>query len=416
MSPFLQLAFSLAVILLAAKLAGYLASRLGQPSVLGELLVGLLLGPSLLDLTHLFFVTDSRLLGEVINQLGELGVLLLMFLAGLELHLSDLKRNARVSILGGLLGVSLPLGLGWVSGRLFGLNDAAALYLGLAIAATSVSISAQTLMEMKLLRTPVGLSLLGAAVFDDVLTILLLSVFLAVVSGGQGLPALLWITARMLFFLGLAGAFGLGVLPCLVRLTARLPISQGLLTLAVVLLLACALAAELLGGMAAITGAFVAGLMLARSPEKNRFESGLHALAYGLFVPIFFVSIGLSIDLHQMNAAGLWLLLAVLLAAVLGKTLGAGLGARLGGFSWRSGIQLGVGMIARGEVSLVVASLGVKTGLLPPVAFSAVVGLVLLSTLLTPPLLRAVWDIVAVEAKYRIGQAKSGVDGGGRLI
>ena len=394
MTPFLQLAFSLALILLAAKLAGYLAARLGNPSVLGELLVGLLLGPSLLDLTHQFFVTDSRMLGEVIAQFGELGVLLLMFLAGMELHLSELGRSARGSILAGLAGVSLPLGLGWACGRLFGMSDSSALFLGLAIAATSVSISAQTLMEMKRLRTPVGMGLLGAAVFDDVLTILLLSIFLAVVSGGQGLPGVLWVFLRMLLFLGAAVGFGLGLLPRLVRLAARLPISQGTLTLVVVLMLAFALAAELLGGMAAITGAFLAGMMLARSPEKARFENGVHALAYGLFVPIFFVNIGLSVDLHSMTADALWLLLVILLAAVLGKTLGAGLGARLGGFAWPSALQLGVGMIARGEVSLVVASLGVKAGLLTPAAFSAVVGLVLLSTLLAPLLLRAVFPAV----------------------
>jgi Kef-type K+ transport system membrane component KefB len=404
MSSFLQLALSLTVILLAAKLAGYLATRLGQPSVLGELLVGLLLGPSLFDLTHQFFVTDSRLLGEVINQLGELSVLLLMFLAGLELHLSELKRNARVSALAGALGVSLPLALGWAAGRLFGSSDAAAFCLGLAIAATSVSISAQTLMEMKLLRSQVGLGLLGAAVFDDVLTILLLSVFLAVLSGGQGGLAILWSFGRILLFLALAAGFGLWLLPRLVRTAANLPISQGLLTLAVVLLLTFALAAELVGGMAAITGAFVAGLMLARTPEKARFESGVHALAYGLFVPIFFVSIGLSIDLRQMTLDAFWLLLVVLVAAVLGKTLGAGLGARLGGFSRRSALQLGVGMISRGEVSLVVASLGVKYGLLTPAAFSAIVALVLVSTLLTPPLLRAVFPPVDSAPAQRDNQ------------
>jgi Kef-type K+ transport system membrane component KefB len=145
--------------------------------------------------------------------------------------------------------------------------------------------------------------------------------------------------------------------------------------------------------------------MLARTPEKARFENGIHALAYGLFVPIFFVSIGLSIDLHQMTVDALWLLLVVLLAAVLGKTLGAGLGARLGGFSRASALQLGVGMISRGEVSLVVASLGVKTGLLSPAAFSAVVGLVLISTLLTPPLLRAVFPAVDSAPVQRDNQA-----------
>ena len=405
MSPFLQLALSLAVILLAAKLAGYLATRLGQPSVLGELLVGLLLGPSFLDLTHQFFVTDSRLLGEVINQLGELGVLLLMFLAGLELHLSDLRRNARVSVLAGMLGVFMSLGLGWAAGRLFGADNAAALCLGLAIAATSVSISAQTLMEMKLLRTPVGLGLLGAAVFDDVLTILLLSVFLALLTGGQELLSILWSFGRILLFLALSAGFGLRLLPGLVRAAGRLPISQGLLTLSVVLLLTFALAAELVGGMAAITGAFVAGLMLAHTPEKGRFESGVHALAYGLFVPIFFVSVGLSIDLHTMTPEAFWLLLAVLMAAVLGKTIGAGMGALLGGFSLRSALQLGVGMISRGEVSLVVASLGIKSGLLAPAAFSAVVALVLVSTLLTPPLLRAAFPAVDSSPAQRDNHA-----------
>ena len=169
--------------------------------------------------------------------------------------------------------------------------------------------------------------------------------------------------------------------------------------------LACALAAELLGGMAAITGAFVAGLMLARSPEKSRFESGLHALAYGLFVPIFFVSVGLSIDLHTMTPEAFWLLLAVLMAAVLGKTIGAGMGALLGGFSLRSALQLGVGMISRGEVSLVVASLGIKSGLLAPAAFSAVVALVLVSTLLTPPLLRAAFPAVDSSPAQRDNHA-----------
>jgi Kef-type K+ transport system membrane component KefB len=387
MTPFLQLAFLLVIILLAAKLAGYLSIRLGQPSVLGEILVGILLGPSLLNIVHLPFV-QSETLAETIHELGELGVLLLMFIAGLELHLNELTRSTKVSALAGTLGVLLPVGLGWGLGVLFGLEGEAALFLGLTLGATSVSISAQTLMELKVLRSRVGLGLLGAAVFDDVLVILLLSGFLAVVEGTGTVLGLLLILGRMAAFLGLSVAFGLWVLPRLARLAARLPISQSVLSLAIVIMLIYGVAAEALGGMAAITGAFLAGLMFARSSEKERMESGIHALAYGLFVPIFFVSIGLSVNLRILEAGALWLTLAVIAVAVLTKFMGAGLGARLGGFSWRESWQLGAGMISRGEVGLIVASVGMQAGLVTDGEFSAIVGMVIVTTLVTPPLLR----------------------------
>jgi Kef-type K+ transport system membrane component KefB len=400
MSEFLQLVLSLVIILLAAKLAGYFSTRMGQPSVLGELLVGVILGPSLLDITHQFYVTDGYWLEHTLTALGEIGVLLLMFLAGLELHLSELKRNAHVSALSGVLGVILPTALGWGVGRFFGMDDTTSIYLGLTMGATSVSISAQTLMELKVLRSRVGLGLLGAAVFDDVLVILLLSIFLAVVSGGQGIMDIAWVFLRMLTFLGGSAAFGLWVLPYLMRIIPRLSISQGTLTLAIILLLVYALAAELWGGMAAITGTFIAGLMLGRTPEKNRFEIGMHAITYGLFAPIFFVNIGLTINLRQLQLSAAWLLLAVILFSVAGKVFGAGLGAYLAGFSKRESLQLGLGMVSRGEVGLIVASLGVKQGFMNSEEFSAMVGMVLVTTLLTPPLLRSV--LPPIDSKVNI--------------
>jgi Kef-type K+ transport system membrane component KefB len=147
-------------------------------------------------------------------------------------------------------------------------------------------------------------------------------------------------------------------------------------------------AAELIGGMAAITGAFFAGLMFARTQEKHRFEAGFHSLAYGIFVPIFFVSIGLAINLKRVEPGVLWLLLAILAVAVLGKIMGAGLGARLGGFSNLEALQLGAGMVSRGEVGLIVASVGLTQGLVNNEEFSAIVGTVLVTTLITPPMLR----------------------------
>jgi len=391
MTPFLQLTSMLIIILVAAKLGGWLTTRLGQPSVLGELLVGIALGPSLLDITHLQFATDSHLT-EGILQLGELGVLLIMFMAGLELHLDELTGHIKVSALAGILGVIVPIFMGWGIGALFGMDTRAALFLGLTMGATSVSISVQTLMELKALRTKVGLSLLGAAVFDDVLVIILLSIFLALTGGSNGFAQVGWIFIRILGFLLLSVVFGRWILPKLTRRIADLHISQGSLALAVVVMLVYGLAAEVVGGMAAITGTFIAGLMYARSSDKSRVENGLLALSYGFFVPIFFISIGLSINLRQVPVTALWLLLAVCVSAITGKWLGSGIGARLAGFSWRESVQLGAGMVSRGEVGLIVGAVGLSTGLVTDVEFSAMIGMVVITTLITPLLLRGLFS------------------------
>jgi len=384
-SPFLQFALILSIVIFAAKVAGYVSLRfLRQPAILGELLIGLALGPSLLNLLHFF--PDHH--DEVIHFMAEMGVLMLMFLAGLELHLNELARHVRVSAFAGVLGVLLPVGLGYGSGLLFGLQTDQALFLGLTLGATSVSISAQTLMEMKALRSRVGLGLLGAAVFDDILVLLLLSFFLALQSGEGSLWALLQVFLGMLLFLGLAVAFGIFVLPRMAKVVARLPISQGTLALALVVMILYGLAAELIGGMAAITGTFLAGLMYARTPERESLQRSVSALAYGLFVPVFFISIGLGIDLHTFNVSTLWMLVVVSVVAVLGKLLGSGLGALTAGFSMRESFQLGAGMISRGEVGLILATVGIDRGLLKSDAISTIVGMILLTTLITPPLLR----------------------------
>jgi Kef-type K+ transport system membrane component KefB len=411
MTTFLQLAFLLSVILLCAKLAGYLTMRLGQPSVLGELLVGILLGPSVIDILNLPFIEHS--LAETIAELGELGVLLLMFIAGLELHLDELTRNTRVAGYAGFLGVLVPTLTGWGAGRLFGMDNAAATFLGLTLGATSVSISAQTLMELKVLRSRVGLSLLGAAVFDDILVILSLSVFLAVEAGAGSLGGVLWILVRMIAFLALSAAFGWWVLPWLMRRVASLPVSEGVLTLALVVMFVYGLAAELLGGMAAITGSFIAGLMMAHSGEKERVERGVHALAYGLFVPVFFINIGLSVNARELEIGMLWFALVITLTAIIGKWLGAGLGARLGGLNVRESVQLGAGMVSRGEVGLIVASVGSQQGLIVPNEFSAIVAMVLITTIVTPPILRSLFTQgkkVAPDASLEAGKARATID------
>lgn len=411
MTAFLQLAFLLSIILLSAKLAGYVSIRLGQPSVLGELLIGILLGPSVISILDLPFIEHP--LGETIAELGEMGVLLLMFIAGLELHFGEMRQNLRVAGLAGFMGVFWPVLLGWGAGLAFGLDQLLALFLGLTLGATSVSISAQTLIELKALRSRVGLSLLGAAVFDDILIILFLSIFLAAQSGAGSSSGIVFIVIRMVLFLVFSIVLGLRVLPWLVRSVSRLPVSQGLLTASLVIMLVYSIAADVFGGMAAITGAFLAGLMLARSPEKERIESGMHSLAYGLFVPIFFINIGLSTNLREFRLESIWMTIVVIIVAVAGKWLGAGWGARLGGLSRREATQLGAGMISRGEVGLIVANVGRNQGLIRESEFSIVVVMVLVTTLITPPILRALFSQpkpIALQENVYVGQNESEPD------
>ncbi len=389
MSLFLQLAFLLAIILLAAKLAGYVSMRFGQPAVLGDLLIGILLGPSIINLFNLPFIEHE--LAETVSKFGELGVLLLMFLAGLELHFNELKHNMRVAVLAGFMGVLFPVLFGYGTGMLFGFDNSTSVFLGLTLGATSVSISAQTLIELKSLRSRVGLSLLAAAVFDDILIILFLSVFLGLHNGDGSSHEIMLIVVRMILFLGLSVVLGRWALPWIIRHTSKLPISQGLLAVSLVIMLTYGIAAEVFGGMASITGAFLAGLMLAHAPEKDRIEAGVNSLAYGLFVPIFFVNIGLSINLRHFQMDALLLTAVIVAVAVAGKWLGAGWGAKLGGLTNIESLQLGAGMISRGEVGLIVASVGLQDGLLDENAFSAIIVMILVTTLITPPILRALF-------------------------
>jgi Kef-type K+ transport system membrane component KefB len=392
MTPFLQLAMVLALIITAAKLGGYLSIRMGQPAVLGELIVGILLGPSVLDLLSIPYFTDQHL-PDVIHDLAEMGVLLLMFLAGLELHISDLLHSGRVAALAGTLGVGLPLLLGTGIGILFAMDNQAAIFIGLIISATSVSISAQTLMELNVLRSRVGVGLLGAAVFDDILVLLILSIFTALTQpeSGAGFFGIVWIILKMMLFLGAASVIGWWAFPRLSHRISGLPVSQGVIAFVFVTILLYGWLAESIGQMAAITGAFLAGLWFSRTREKDYIRTSIATIAYAVFVPIFFIDIGLSANARQLTWESGLLLVVLTVVAVIGKVLGSGAGALVGGFTRREALQLGVGMISRGEVGLIVAAIGVNQGIIHQDIFSAVVGVVIFSTVLTPLLLRALF-------------------------
>lgn len=398
-NEFLDLAIALVIIIAAAKLGGYISNRLKQPAVLGELLVGIIIGPTLLDFLNweLIFKYSSEFTYDTlvleINQLAEIGVLLLMFIAGLDLHLSDLAKSGRVAAFAGTLGVALPMLMGYGTGVIYSFNSQESIFFGLVLAATSVSISAQTLLELGKLRTRVGIGMLGAAVFDDILVVLMLSIFFAISLGsGGGIGSILIIILRMVLYLALALGFGFFFLPRLTSIVERLPISRGLLAFVFVTMLLYAWLAEVIGLVAPITGAFIAGLLFARSPLRDRIEQEISSVAYGIFVPIFFVSVGLAADLSVITLETIGLLVVIMLVAIISKIVGAGLGAKLAGFSNQESIQMGVGMMSRGEVGLIVANQGIAQGLLGVNAFTAVVGVVLVTTLLTPVLLRRLFS------------------------
>jgi Kef-type K+ transport system membrane component KefB len=280
--------------------------------------------------------------------------------------------------------------MGYGTAVLFGANTQESVFIALALAATSVSISAQTLLELDVLRSRVGLGLLGAAVFDDILVILSLSVAFIIWGGGGGdIGAIILTLLQMVAYLVVASALGFWFLPRLVRWVDRLPISEGTIAFVLVLTLLYSWAAEVLGGVATITGAFLVGLFLARLPFRERIEHGISTLAYGFFVPIFFVNIGLEVNMRAISGGAWWFALTLTAVAVISKLAGSGVGAKLGGLSTRESIQLGIGMVSRGEVGLIVASFALLEGLVSQENFSITVFMVIVATLLTPPMLRA---------------------------
>jgi Kef-type K+ transport system membrane component KefB len=380
----------LAIVIAAAKGAGWLSLRLGQPAVLGELLAGVVIGPSLLDLMRRPpFAAEA--LSHGVFLLANLGVILLMFIAGLETDLDQMRRVGRVAVAAGAAGVVVPLLLGMTVLLPFGFGLQRATYMGIVLTATSVSITVQTLIELRRLDSKEGTTLLGAAVVDDVIALIVLSLFVALsLGGGGGGVGVALLVARMAAYFAAAILLGRLLRPVLTG-AGRAPVSEGLLSAALIAILVYSWSAEALGGVAAITGAYLAGVLIARTGLAHEVEQRMKSATYALLVPIFFVSIGLQTNVRALHAGDIPLALLVIAAAVAGKVIGCGAGARLTGFSGPEALRIGVGMISRGEVGLIIASLGIQTGLLEARDFAIMVLMVLATTVITPPLLRAVF-------------------------
>ena len=389
MSETLQLILQLALLILATKAAGLVSTRLKQPAVLGELLIGLVLGPTLLNIFHWPIFTSTNV-EEIVLELAELGVILLMFMAGLEVDLTDLLHSGRVAASAGSLGVVIPLLLGGGLALLFSYSLEDSIFIGLILTATSVSISAQTLLELGVIKRREGVAMLGAAVVDDVLVILLLSFFLAT-TGTGGTSGLVNVVVSMVLFFVVAVPVGLWLLPRLTHRIEQLPISEGVMSWALVVTFLFAFTAEAFGQIAAITGAFLAGIFFGRTRLRHEISDGMHTIAYAFFVPLFLVSIGLKVNVLSLSGAAILFMIALVLIAIVSKVAGAGLGAKLAGMPLNESLRVGVGMISRGEVGLIVATIGLQEGLIDDSLFAATVLMVFITTLVTPFLLRWVF-------------------------
>ena len=327
MTHLLQLLLVLAVIVAAAKLSGAAANRVGLPAVFGEILAGLVLGPTVLDVlgwpifVHTLPPAHGPIPGPLIGSLrdlSEVGVILLMFIAGLETDLVEMRRVGTVAFWAAFGGVILPLAGGAITAAAFGLPLFwTGLFIGTILTATSVSISAQTLMELNALRSREGSTILGAAVIDDVMGIILLSLVVAFAraSGGVSGLEIAWIVVRLVLFF--AGAILLGrYFERVAAWADRLAVSQGLLAVVLVVALLYAWAAEFVGGVAAITGSYMAGVLFAQTRFKSAIDRGIHPLTYSMLVPVFFISIGLLANGRALGHQVLFTVLLVVVAIV----------------------------------------------------------------------------------------------------
>jgi Kef-type K+ transport system membrane component KefB len=402
-NPAVALFLALGVIIAASRIGGAISRQFHQPRVLGELIVGVLLGPTVLDLLH------SPILGgvdlhETIKQLAELGVLMLMFIVGLEVNVKELAKVGKIAGIAGVAGALAPVLLGMPLVLAFGFVWQEALFAGVTLAATSVSISAQVLLELGVLRTKVGNALLATALIDDVLAILLVSLAVAVSvsssteAASADVGQILLIIVKMAGYIG--GAFVLAWfgLPRLMILLDRMPSvkqSYGIPAVALLLALLFGWSAQTFGGVAAITGAFIAGVGFSRTKDdiRHEIEHATSSIAYAFLVPIFFIDVGLQTDLSAFPLSALPLALLLLLVGLVSKVGGCGLGARLGGFNNRESLQLGVCMISRGEVGLIIATLGLTSGVFEAndPLFASLFLVILLTTVVTPILVRQVF-------------------------
>jgi Kef-type K+ transport system membrane component KefB len=416
MQPALQLALLLAILLPATKLAASFCTRVNVPPIIGELMVGVLLGPGAVGLLNLHIFSGGEATGALM-LLAQVGAMVLMFIAGVETDIDRMREASVTAFLVALSGVIWPFLLGAGVAHMFGLSWRTACFLGGALTATSVSISARTLMDAGRMASKEATVILGAAVIDDVMGLFVLAFLAASITTEKGaafgvasnvsnwlqgkLPiaashplivqmTMISICVAVFFVVGyvLAKRF----LDPLVLLLRKLTATEAVPSCVLALVLLYAVSAEWFGSVAAITGAYLIGYVFAGSQFKADIERSFYAIGHGLLIPLFFVSIGLTSDYRSLG--GHWmLLLAILFVAIIGKLFGCGLAALGSGMDRVRSLRVGCGMISRGEVGLIVTAMAANTHIFSEAEIAVMVAVVLLTTLVTPLALRGAFQL-----------------------
>ncbi len=377
----------LAIIIVFAKLFGIVARFLKAPQVVGQIIAGLVIGPSILGL-----VDQSTF----IVQMAEIGVLILMFSAGLETNLRDLLKTGPKAFLIACAGVFVPL----VGGTLLymGMYGASplgsaefykAVFIGVIMTATSVSITVQTLRDMGKLKGIVGTTILSAAIIDDVIGIIVLT-FVIGMTDPSTKPTTV-IVNTLLFFV-LAISIGVIIYYFFKKYDAKHPHTRRIPILGLALCFAMAYVAEVYFGIADITGAYVAGIILCSLKDSDYIAEKMDINSYMLFGPVFFASIGLKTDISSFSSELVVFCIAFVLIALVTKVIGCGLMSRICGFRGYDTLKIGIGMMTRGEVALIVSQKGLSAGLISSEYFTAVILLIIISSIVTPILLKLLYS------------------------
>lgn len=376
----------LAIIILFAKLFGLLAKKLKAPQVVGEIVAGLIIGPSVLGL-----VGQS----DFISQLAEIGVLLLMFYAGLETDLKELLHTGPVALVIACMGVAVPLFGGYLLYSCFyGFSPAGsdefykAIFTGVIMTATSVGITVQTLRELGRLKSKVGTVIMSAAIIDDVIGIIVLTFVIGFKSPESNS---LQVVINTVLFFAFALVVGFIIYKIFKLIDKKYFHQRRIPILGLCLCFAMAYAAEKYFGIADITGAYVAGIILCNLRDSEYIAEKMDISSYMIFGPVFFASIGLKTEFSGLTPSLLLFSISFVIVALVAKIIGCGGISRLFGYKGRDCLRIGVGMMTRGEVALIVSQKGLAVGLMDPVYFTSVILLIICSSIITPVIMKLLY-------------------------
>jgi Kef-type K+ transport system membrane component KefB len=373
-----EIFFSLAIIIIGSKILGAFSRKFNQPPVIGMLLLGIVLGPSVFHL-----IEPS----EIIIWIGKTGVLFLLFEAGLETDLKRIKKDSKQAALPAAGGIILPFALGFALSYIISKNITQSLIIGVIFTATSVSVSVMTLLDLGKLKGVEGRCIVNAAIIDDIVGILLLTFIFgfAVQSGGQSVSFIKPFINIIVFFVG-SIVIGLFLLKPLFNNLKKLMLDNVVVSISVAVVMLYSWFAEHTG-LAAITGAYFAGLFIGQTNYKHSVQNGISVVGKSFFVDVFFVTIGLEFNLFKIDANP-WFIVLFVGLAIFGKLIGSGLGAKLTKFDSVRSFRIGAGMIPRGEVALIVANMALAKDLITQDVLSATIFMVIVSAVVTPLLLK----------------------------